>query len=94
MVNDGTMDNSYPAYKYLNLKFCDGSTREIEEFIDLDEKEILDEIFFILYHGGYISNADVLRSFNVITPVLNDLIQEFINHKKQTIVSNTKKLVQ
>lgn len=90
LTNSSCQNESYPAYKYIKLIFADGTVKELENYIDLDEKEILDEIFFIIYHTNHFKNNDILKSFEIITPLIKPFINDFINKNKSLQI---KKLV-
>ncbi len=83
----------FPIYKYLNLELNDGDEKEFNEYTGLNEDEVLEEIFFIIYYGNYFQEKEILRSFNIITPLLKDLINDFMNFKSKNLLWNNKKLV-
>ena len=92
-ISNDSYDDISTLYKYLNLELPDGSEKEIEKNIDSNEEDILDEIFFIIYEGKYFQEKNILRSFNIITPLLKDLIQDFTKFRSKNIMWNNKKLV-
>lgn len=83
LSNSTYLDSTYPAYEYLRTQSQDGSINEEEKYIDLKEKDILNEIHFIITYTNHFNNDDILKAYEIVASLIKPFINDFINIKNK-----------